>query len=349
VKLPPVRLAGEPNLAEHRLRHTDPFRITRPHYDEGISTSVVVTLRDDDGRIGYGEAAPDPFYGETPATVRAACEAYRPLLDEGDAWRFAAEAPGRLNRNPGARAALETALLDLQAQAAGRPLHAVLGADPSAAPPTSFSIGLDEPDIVAERVARAVRRGFRVIKIKLGGDHDVATLDAVRAVFGGTLRVDANTGWRDLDRAIGMAMACADRDVEFIEQPMPKHALRDLGRLQEASPLPIVADESAETIDDLPNLAGVVAGVNVKLMKCGGPLEALAMIERARELGLGVMLGCMVETSVAITAMAHLGGLADWLDLDGNLLIANDPFEGVAVAEGRLELPDRPGLGAVPR
>ena len=349
-RLPAVELDGDPSVEVLRLAYADPFRITRPNPDEGFSTSVIVTLRDRDGRTGIGEAAPDPFYGETAATVLAALEAYRPLVAAGaagDAWAFAAQAPTFLNRNPSARAALETALLDLQAQAARLPLHAVLGSDPAAAPPTDFSVGLDDPAIVAERVARAAARGFSVIKIKLGGEQDEATLRAVRDVYDGTLRVDANTGWRDHDRAVEMVRRCADAGVEYVEQPMLRHALADLARLQAASPIPIVADESAETIEDLPNLQGVVAGVNVKLMKCGGPLEALAMIRRAGELGLRVMLGCMVETSVAITAMAHLGGLAEWLDLDGNLLLADDPFRGVAVERGHLRLPSEPGLGVV--
>ena len=345
VELPAVEIVGEPAIETLRLAHADPFRITRPNADEGYSTSVIVTLRDRDGRLGRGEAAPDPFYGETPATVRAALETYRPLLRTGDARIFAARAHELLNRNPSARTALQTALLDLQAQAAGLPLHAVFGVDPEAAPATDFSIGLDEPEVVAERVTRAAGRGFPVIKIKLGEPHDHETLRAVRAVYDGTLRVDANTGWRDLDHAIRMVRLCADAGVELVEQPMPKYALHDLGRLQAASPLPIVADESAETIDDLPSLAGVVAGINVKLMKCGGPLEALAMIRLAHELGMRVMLGCMVETSVAITAMAHLAGLADWIDLDGNLLIADDPFQGLAVSDGRLRLPHAHGLG----
>lgn len=344
-RLPPVEIAGEPEVEVLRLRYADPFRITRPNSDEGYSTSVIVTLRDREGRVGLGEAAPDPFYGETPQTVLAAIEAYRPLVESGDAWTFAAQAPETLNRNPSARAALETALLDLQAQAGGAALHAIAGSDPAAAPPTDFSVGLDDPEVVAGRVARAVERGFNVIKLKLGGEHDLETLRAVRAVHEGPLRVDANTGWREHDHAVAMVQACADAGVEYVEQPMPKHALRDLARLQAVSPLPIVADESAETIEDLPDLAGTVAGVNVKLMKCGGPLEAIEMIHLARRLGLRVMLGCMVETSIAITAMAHLAGLADWIDLDGNLLLADDPFSGVVVERGVLRLPGGPGIG----
>lgn len=345
-----MRLAGPPQAEVVRLAYADPFRIARPNVDEGFATSVIVTLRDAEGRIGLGEAAPDAYYGETPATVLAALDAYRPLVESGDASEFASAASRVLNRNPSARAAIETALIDLQAQAAGLALHAVLGADPLSAPPTDFSVGLDEPSAVADRVRRAAERGFRILKIKLGGERDVETLRAVRDAYSGTLRVDANAGWSEVNHAIRMVRLCADHDVEYVEQPMPRHALRDLARLQAASPLPIVADESAETIEDLANLAGVVAGVNVKLMKCGGPLEALAMVRAARDLGLRVMLGCMVETSVAITTMAHLAGYADWIDLDGNLLLAADPYRGVEVVDGgRLRMPEAAGIGVTRR
>ena len=350
MNLPAISLTGDPEVEVVRLPYADPFRITRTRADEGFATSVIVTLRDDRGHVGFGEAAPEAYYGETTATVLAAIDTYRPLLHDGDAARFSAGAPQLLNRNPAARAALETALLDLQAQAAGVRLHAALGAEPSGAPPTDFSVGLDEPSVVAERVARAAARGFGVIKLKLGGEHDGETLRAVREVFDGTLRVDANAGWPQLDHALEMVRVCAEHGVEYVEQPMPRHALRDLARLQSASPLPLVADESAETVDDVANLHGVVAGVNVKLMKCGGPIRALEMIRGARELGMRVMLGCMVETRVAITAMAHLAGLADWVDLDGNLLVRDDPFSGVAVERGgRLVLPELAGLGATRR
>ncbi|MFN2483631.1 MAG: dipeptide epimerase [Candidatus Limnocylindria bacterium] len=350
MNLPATRLAGDPIVEVRRLRYADPFHIARASADEGFTTSVIVTLHDREGRTGLGEAAPDAFYGETPATVLAAFQTYRPLLESGDAHAFGSAAPELLNRNPAARAALQTALLDLQTQAAGLAFHDVLEGDPASAPPTDFSVGLDDPAVVAERVRRAAERGFSIVKVKLGGERDVETLRAVRDVFDGTLRVDANTGWPTLDHAIEMTRICAAHGVEYVEQPMRKHALGDLARLQAASPLPIVVDESAETIDDLPNVAGIVAGVNVKLMKCGGPLEAAAMIREARRLGLRVMLGCMVETSIAITAMAHLAGLAEWVDLDGHLLLGEDPYRGLEVRDGGvLELPERPGLGVVPR
>jgi L-alanine-DL-glutamate epimerase-like enolase superfamily enzyme len=197
--------------------------------------------------------------------------------------------------------------------------------------------------VVAERAARAAH--FPALKIKVGGPADLATLEAVRAVFAGPIRVDANTGWRP-DDAEALLPELQRLGVELIEQPFPARRLDQLRWLQERSPLPIVADESAVTIEDLDALVGVVAGVNVKLAKCGGVGPAKAMLSRAHELGFRTFLGCMEETSVAIAASAAVASLADWVDLDGNLLLADDPFEGLALADDcRWSLAAEPGLG----
>ena len=210
-------------------------------------------------------------------------------------------------------------------------------------PPTDFTIGIDEPAVVAERAARAAR--FPALKIKLGGPADLETLAAVRAVYGGPIRVDANTGW-SLEDGKRLLPELVRHGVELIEQPFPARRLADLAALQAISPLPIVADESAVTIDDLDGLVGVVAGVNVKLAKCGGPGPAARMLARARELGFRTFLGCMEETSVGIAASAAVASLADWVDLDGNLLLAADPFEGLDLGDDcRWRLTDAPGLG----
>jgi L-alanine-DL-glutamate epimerase-like enolase superfamily enzyme len=214
-------------------------------------------------------------------------------------------------------------------------------------PPTDFTIGIDEPSVVAERAGRAAR--FPALKIKVGGEADLETLRAVRAVYDGPIRADANTGW-SLDGAIEILPQLVDLGVELIEQPFPARRLDDLRRLQEVSALPIVADESAVTIDDLDGLVGVVAGVNVKLAKCGGVGAAARMLARARELGFRTFLGCMEETSVGIAASAAVASLADWVDLDGNLLLADDPFTGLELGPGcRWQLTDRPGLGLARR
>jgi L-alanine-DL-glutamate epimerase-like enolase superfamily enzyme len=244
--------------------------------------------------------------------------------------------------NGGAKCALDIAIHDLIGQATGRPVHSLLGLS-SDIPPTDFTLGIDAPEIVAERAQRASR--FPALKIKLGGPSDVATLEAVRAVYAGPLRVDANTGWRP-DEAAALIPELERLGVELIEQPFPAHRLDQLAWLQERSSLPIVADESAVTIEDLDGLRGVVAGVNVKLAKCGGVGPAARMLARARDLGFRRFLGCMEETSVGIAASAATASLADWVDLDGNLLLAEDPYTGLELDEScRWRLTDRPGLG----
>jgi L-alanine-DL-glutamate epimerase-like enolase superfamily enzyme len=244
--------------------------------------------------------------------------------------------------NGAAKCALDIALHDLAGKVLGIPVHELIGL-PAEIPPTDFTIGIDEPAIVAQRAARAA--DFPALKIKCGGPQDLETLHAVREVFAGPIRVDANTGWTR-DDAERLLPAIIDLGVELIEQPFPARAYRDLGWLQERSSIPIVADESAVTEEDLDALAGVVDGVNVKLAKCGGIAPAKAMLTRARELGFRTFLGCMEETSVGIAGSAAVASLADWVDLDGCLLLADDPFEGLDLdADHRWILTSRPGLG----
>ncbi len=328
----------------------DPFRIARSDHGEGQHvTTVIVEVRDDrfPGIVGVGEGYPDRFYGETPETMAAvsplliesigALEPDPPgLIDAAD--RMAASIRG----HGAARCALDIALHDLVGKVVGQPVHALLGLPP-ALPPTDYTSGIDEPAIVAERAARAA--DFPALKIKCGGPADVATLRAVREVYGGPIRVDANTGWTRAD-AEALLPELVDLGVELIEQPFPARAYRDLGWLQERSSLPIVADESAVAMEDLDALVDVVAGVNVKLAKCGGIAPARAMLDGARARGFQTFLGCMEETSVGIAASAVVASLADWVDLDGNLLLADDPFGGLELGpDKRWHLADGPGLG----
>ncbi len=333
-----------------RLALRDPFRIARSDHGAGHAvTTVIAEIRDDrfPGLVGVGEGYPDRFYGETPETMSAVL----PLLIEsvGDVEPTpaglvaAGAAMDRAIRGHGAaKCALDIALHDLAGKVLGIPVHELLGLSADL-PPTDFTIGIDEPDIVAERARRAA--AFPALKIKVGGAGDLATLEAVRGVFDGPIRVDANTAWT-LQDALSILPELERLGVELIEQPFPARRLDLLRQLQEQSALPIVADESCVLPEDLDGLVGVVGGVNVKLAKCGGIGPARLMLERARELGFKTFLGCMEETSVGIAGSAAVASLADWVDLDGCLLLADDPFEGLELDdEHRWKLARRPGLG----
>jgi L-alanine-DL-glutamate epimerase-like enolase superfamily enzyme len=332
----------------------DPFVIARASHGAGrMVTTVVIELLDDrhPGLVGLGEGYPDPYYGETPETMAAVMplllDAVGTLELTADGLAGAAAAmEARMGGHGAAKCAIDIALHDLAGKVAGIPVHELLGLSADI-PPTDFTLGIDEPAVVAARARRAGR--FPALKIKVGGPSDLATLEAVRAVYGGPLRVDANTGWQP-EAAAALLPRLIAFGVELIEQPFPARRLDQLRWLQERSPLPIVADESAVSIADLDALVGVVAGVNVKLAKCGGVGPARRMLARARELGFRTFLGCMEETSVVIAASAAVASLADWVDLDGNLLIADDPFAGLELGDDcRWRLSEAPGLGLTRR
>ena len=342
------------------LELRDPFRIARSDHGAGHEvTTVILEVRDDrlPDLIGVGEGYPDRFYGETPQTMAAVmpmlAEAADPLIgtlaggaDAATARRAlegtAATFSDVIRGHGGAKCALDIALHDLAGKALGLPVHELLGLSADL-PPTDFTIGIDTPDVVAERARRAA--AFPALKIKVGGPGDLATLEAVRGVFDGPIRVDANTGWTPED-ALAILPDLERLGVELIEQPFPARRIDQLRWLQERSSLPIVADESCVFEEDLDALVGVVAGVNVKLAKCGGIGPARRMLERARELGFRTFLGCMEETSVGIAGSAVVASLAEWVDLDGCLLLANDPFEGLELqSDHRWRLSSGPGLG----
>jgi L-Ala-D/L-Glu epimerase len=334
------------------LAFRDPFRISRDA-DSGGATSVIVELTDPRHPEfrGVGEGFPDAYYGETPETMAVVfpllLEAVgEPTLTVDGLARAADAMDERIRHHGAAKCAIDIALHDLAAQVAGLPLHGFLGLSPEV-PPSDFTIGIDRPEVVAERARRAAH--FPALKIKVGGPDDLATLEAVRAVYDGPLRVDANTGWTPGD-AVRLLPDLERLGVVLVEQPFPAARLDQLRWLQERSRLPIVADESAVEIGDLDGLVGVVAGVNVKLAKCGGVGPARRMLARARELGFRTFLGCMEETSVGIAASASVASLAEWVDLDGNLLLANDPFGGLELGEDcRWRLPASAGLGVTRR
>jgi L-alanine-DL-glutamate epimerase-like enolase superfamily enzyme len=334
-----------------RLTLRDPFRIARSDHDAGSAvTTVVVELRDDrfPGHVGIGEGYPDRFYGDTVATMDAVFPLLLEAVGEIDPTPAGLVAAGgrmaaAIANHGGAKCALDIALHDLVGKVSGASIAELLDLH-GPIPPTDYTLGLDEPAVVAERAARAAR--FPALKIKCGGPEDLATLEAVRGVYGGPIRVDANTGWQP-DDALALLPELERLGVELIEQPFPARRLDQLRWLQERSSLPIVADESAVTIADLD---GLVGGVNVKLAKCGGVGPAKAMLARARELGFRTFLGCMEETSVAIAASAAVASLADWVDLDGNLLLAADPFDGLVLGDDcRWNLSGAAGLGIARR
>lgn len=299
-----------------------------------------------EGIIGIGEAAHNVRYGESLESIREFLLELDPLLERINYKQFYDLGRSILNFQEGqnaAKAALDIALLDWITKRLKVSLYEYWGLNKSKTPVTSYSIGIDKPEIMQEKIRAAAE--FPILKIKLGSDNDEAIMSAVRAATNRVVRVDANEGWKDRQEALEKIQWLAKMNVEFVEQPLPAHHLDDVAWLRERSPLPLVADEDVMTANDLPALARAYHGINIKIMKSGGLQEAMRMIHVARALGLKIMLGCMIESSLGITAAAHLSPLVDWADLDGNLLIKNDPYRGVRVEQGRLILPEGPGLG----
>lgn len=323
------------------LHLRNPFRLSY-----GVSETRRVYWLRLEGDAGWGEAAIPPYYGVDPAAM----EAY---------WQQKSSEPAALPETPGeiaafvgagpapARAALDLALHDRLARRAGLPLHRLLDLPAPRPLVTSFTIAIDSPDEMA-RMALQVA-AFPVIKMKLGGEgDDEARIAAVRAARpDARLRVDANAGW-DFDTARAYLRRLERYNLELVEQPLARDRHEEMGALQKETRLPIVADESVQTLEDVERLARAgVAGINLKLMKVGGLAPALEILRRAQSAGLRVMLGCMIETSIGATAAAHLSGLAEWADLDSPMLVNDDPFDGLGYGPaGELLLPDRPGIGA---
>jgi len=322
-----------------RTRHV--FAISRGASD--TFGGAIVHL-EHDGITGIGEAAPSPFYGENQSTVLAVLGVLK--QDVPDDPFLMDEAHDRLEKrirgNPAAKAAIDIALHDLVCKRLGLPLYRFFGLSPERALTTSFTIGIDEIDVMKQNAVEASE--FPILKIKVGTDRDEFVLDAIRSVTNRTLRVDANCAWTARE-AVQKIARLEKFGIEFVEQPIAPGDPDGLRFVRENASVPIIADESVKTSIDIERLIGAVDGINIKLMKCGGLYEAVKMIHTARALGMKVMLGCMVESSVGITAAAHLSPAADYADLDGNLLLAEDPFSGVKVKQGKLLLPSEPGLG----
>lgn len=325
-------------------RHT--FKIAREEMTGDRFDNVIVRL-EHEGVTGWGEAAPFFIYGENQRTVIAALETFRPLIERwDDPWKaesLMARLDGALEWNYAAKSAIDCALCDIQGKIAGLPLHRLLGLDPGHVPVSSFTIGIDKPEVVRRKVREAV--GCPILKIKVGGPQDIQILKIVREEAPGVaIRVDANCGWEP-HQALRMICELVDYGVEFVEQPLPAANAQGQRWLHARSPLPLMADESCERLHHVAACAGSFSAINIKLTKCGGLRHALKMIAAARSLDLSVMLGCMLESSVQITAAAQISPLVDYADLDGAALLANDPFSGMVFDNGRMTLPVGPGLG----
>jgi L-alanine-DL-glutamate epimerase-like enolase superfamily enzyme len=299
-----------------------------------------------EGITGYGEAAPNIRYGENAQATEEMIGRISETLLKQDFHQYT-QVKNFLDGLPDtpncAKAALDIALMDWAAKSRRIPLYQMLGLDATQTPLTSFSIGMDTIDVIKKKVRQAA--DYPILKIKVGGRNDREIIEAVRTVTDKPIRFDANEGWKDKETAVRMIEWMQSRGVEFIEQPMPAKMFEETAWVRQRVNIPLLADEDVLTSAEIPSLTEVYDGINIKLMKAGGIQEALNMIQAARAYHLKVMIGCMIESSLAITAAAHLSPLADWADLDGNLLIQNDPFVGVKVSGGRLILNNQPGLG----
>ena len=326
-----------------QLRHT--FTVSGHSRN---TTPVVLARIDYDGFTGYGEASMPPYLGESQESVMA-------FLSKVDLEQFSD--PFLLEdileyvdsveeENRAAKACIDIALHDLLGKLVGQPLYRLWGLNPEHTPMTSFTIGIDTPEVVKMKTEEASR--FRVLKVKLGGGNDREMIETVRSVTDVRLYVDVNQGWDDRVEALEKIHWLKEEGIEFIEQPLPKERTDDIAWLTAHSPLPVIADEAFQRLRDVATFKDVYSGINIKLMKSTGLREARKMITVARTLDMHVMIGCMTETSCAVSAAAQLSPLVDWADLDGNLLISNDVYEGIKVVDGKVTLSRWPGIGIRP-
>jgi L-alanine-DL-glutamate epimerase-like enolase superfamily enzyme len=309
------------------------------------TTPVMLTEIEYAGVIGYGEASMPPYLGESHETATAFLSKVdlrkypNPFELETILADIDAIAPG----NPAAKASVDIALHDLVGRLMGRPWFDIWGYPRAKTPYTSFTIGIDTPEVVRQKTKEAAE--FRILKVKLGRDTDKQMIETIRSVTDKPICVDVNQGWKDRLMALDMIHWLAGKNVVFVEQPLPKEAVDDMAWLTERSPLPTFGDEAVQRLADVPRAHGVYTGINIKLMKSTGMREANRMLMLARGLGMKVMLGCMTETSCGISAASHLSPMVDFADLDGALLISNDVFRGTTVVDGRVTLSDTPGIG----
>ncbi len=323
-----------------QLKHT--FTVSGFSRD---TTPVVLTEIEYDGLIGYGEASMPPYLGESQDSVltflkKVKLEQFNDPFMLDDILEYVDSID---KNNRAAKASVDIALHDLIGKITNQPLYKLWGLNPTETPMTSFTIGIDTPEVVRIKTLEAER--FKVLKVKLGGGNDKEMINIVRSITNVPIYVDVNQGWKDKDKALEMIHWLKEKGIEFVEQPMPKTQVDDIAWLTANSPLPIIADEAFQRLSDIAKFKDVYSGINIKLMKSTGLREAHKMITVARALDMKVMIGCMTETSCAVSAAAQLSPLVDWADLDGNLLISNDVFKGMEVIKGKVTLNDLPGIG----
>ncbi|MFN3532052.1 MAG: dipeptide epimerase [Candidatus Brocadia sp.] len=324
-----------------KLKHT--FQIARE--TRTVQNNVVALLQGEDGIIGYGEAAPTSFFGEDVTSVTKTLVQSRDLLKNTDPFQMEdiiLHLKNKFPRDAAARAAIDIALHDMIGKKLKVPLYKLLGLNRHAAKTTSFTIGIDTLEKMCKKVEEA--KDFPVLKIKVGFQNDIEILKEICKITKAIFRVDANTGWT-LDDAIQKLNLMEELGVELVEQPFPVGSIESLKKVRRHTKIPIFVDEDIKDSKDIPAFSDAVDGINIKLMKCGGIREAIRMIYTARAHNLKIMIGCNIESSLSITAAAHLMSLVDYVDLDGNLLVTNDPYIGVTVDKGRLTLPEGNGLG----
>jgi len=347
-----TRSAGKSSTGKGKMKLTyRPFDLQLRHafnianYSR-TTTPAVLTEVEYDGVIGYGEASMPPYLGETQASVieflkKVNLEQFSSPFELEDILYYVDKIA---ENNTAAKASVDIALHDLVGKLMGQPWHKIWGLDAAKAPSTTFTIGIDTPEVVREKTLEAAPL-YNVLKIKLGREGDKEMIKAIRSVTDLPLAIDANQGWTEKNYALEMIHWLKERGAVMIEQPMPKLRIDDTAWVTERSPLPIFADESCQRLTDVMRLKGAFHGVNIKLMKCTGMREAWKILTTARAVNMQVMIGCMTETSCAVSAAAQLSPAVDWADLDGSLLISNDVFKGMTVVNGKIVLNNLPGVG----
>ncbi|MCK4558752.1 MAG: dipeptide epimerase [Calditrichia bacterium] len=326
-----------------RLFLEDTWTISRNSSD--YKDNVFVRI-EKDGVAGYGEAAPNVRYGENHNKTTDRINGVKSLFEKYDLWHYVDlkdEIFASITDQNCARCALDIAIMDWIGKKLNAPLYKIWGLDKSKTPLTSYSIGIDTIEVIKKKVRAAEK--YPLLKIKVGKDNDEEIIEAVRSITDKPIRVDANEGWKSKEVALEKIKWLQSMGIEFIEQPMPSDMIEETRWLRDRVDIPIIADEAVKTVADIPKLAEAYDGINIKLMKAGGPQEAMRMIYLARAMNMKIMLGCMIESAISISAAAHLSPLVDWADLDGNLLLREDPYQGVGVEKGKLILNDKPGLG----